>query len=162
MPAGGSQTPTTGCARSNRLSLPPRTRGACRLPPPRSRGGVPAPRALEAGLIAARSDVTLAETVLDKTRIRAPIAGTVLQINAKLGELVAPSVEFPLAVMGDMSIARVRAEVDEPDVSKIKKDQRVFVKNTAYANREFDGKVVEIAPSLAMPRMGSRGARRAT
>jgi len=64
--------------------------------------------------------------------------------------------------MGDMSIVRVRAEVDEPDVGKIKKDQRVFVKTTAHANKEFDGKVVEIAPSLAMPRMGSRGARRAT
>jgi HlyD family secretion protein len=127
-----------------------------------SKGGMPLPNGLEAALIAARADVTLAETVLDKTRIRAPIAGTVLQINAKLGELVAPSVEFPLAVMGDMSIVRVRAEVDEPDVGKIKKDQRVFVKNTAHANKEFDGKVVEIAPSLAVPRMGSRGTRRTT
>jgi len=127
-----------------------------------NKSGMPLPNGLEAALIAARSDVTLAETVLDKTRIRAPIAGTVLQINAKLGELVAPSVEFPLVVMGDMSIVRVRAEVDEPDVGKIKKDQRVFVKTTAHANKEFDGKVVEIAPSLAMPRMGSRGARRAT
>jgi HlyD family secretion protein len=127
-----------------------------------SKGGLPLPNGLEAALIAARADVTLAETILDKTRIRAPIAGTVLQINAKLGELVAPSVEFPLAVMGDMSVVRVRAEVDEPDVSKIKKDQRVFVKNTAYANKEFEGKVVEIAPSLAMPRMGSRGNRRTT
>ena len=127
-----------------------------------NKSGMPLPNGLEAALIAARSDVTLAETVLDKTRIRAPIAGTVLQINAKLGELVAPSVEFPLVVMGDMSIVRVRAEVDEPDVGKIKKDQRVFVKTTAHANKEFDGKVVEVAPSLAMPRMGSRGARRAT
>jgi HlyD family secretion protein len=100
--------------------------------------------------------------VLDKTRIRAPIAGTVLQINAKLGELVAPSVEFPLVVMGDMSIVRVRAEVDEADVSKIKKDQRAFVKNTAYPNKEYEGKVVELAPSVALPRMGSRGVRRAT
>jgi len=100
--------------------------------------------------------------VLDKTRIRAPIAGTVLQISAKLGELVAPSAEFPLVIMGDMSITRVRAEVDDPDVSKIKKDQRAFVKSSAYGNREFDGKVVEVAPSLAMPRMGARGIRRAT
>jgi HlyD family secretion protein len=127
-----------------------------------NKGGVPPPNGLEAGLIAARSDVTLAEVVLDKTRIRAPIAGTVLQINAKLGELVAPSVEFPLVVMGDMSIVRVRAEVDEADVNKIKKDQRAFVKNTAHPNKEFEGKVVELAPSLALPRMGSRGARRPT
>ena len=127
-----------------------------------NRSGVPPPNALETALIAARSDVTLAESVLDKTRIRAPIAGTVLQINAKLGELVAPTVEVPLVVMGDMSIVRVRAEVDEADVDKIKKDQRAFVKNTAYPNKEYEGKVVELSPSLALPRMGSRGARRAT
>ena len=127
-----------------------------------NRSGLPAPNRLEAALIASRSDVTLAESVLDKTRIRSPIDGTVLQINAKVGELVAPSLELPLIVMGDMTIVRVRAEVDEADVGKIKRDQRVFVRNTAHPNRDFEGKVVELAPSLAMPRMGSRGARRAT
>lgn len=127
-----------------------------------SKSGTPAPNRLEAGLVAARSEVTLAETLLDKTRIRAPIAGNVLQINAKVGELVAPASEVPLAVMGDMSIIRVRAEVDESDVAKIKLGQRVFVKNTAYPGQEYEGKVAEIAPSLALPRMGSRGARRAT
>ena len=127
-----------------------------------NRSGVPAPGAIDAGLIAARSDVTLAEAVMDKTRIRAPIAGTVLQINSKAGELVAPSPEFPLVVMGDMSVVRVRAEVDEADVGKIRKDQRVFVKANAHPNKEFEGKVVELSPSLAMPRFGSRGPRRAS
>lgn len=127
-----------------------------------SRANMPPPNALETGLIAARADVTLADVMLDKTRIRAPIAGTVLQMNTKLGELVAPSVEIPLVVMGDMSIVRVRAEVDESDVAKIKRDQRAFVKNTAHPTREFEGKVVELAASLAMPRMGSRGVRRAS
>jgi HlyD family secretion protein len=126
-----------------------------------SRSGTPAPNRLEAGLIASRSEVTLAESVLDKTRIRAPIAGKVLQIHAKVGEMVGPAMEIPLAVMGDTAV-RVRAEVDEHDVAKIKVGQRVFVKNTAYQGQEFDGKVAELAPSLALPRMGSRGARRAT
>jgi HlyD family secretion protein len=126
-----------------------------------SRSGTPAPNRLEAGLIAARSEVTLAESVLDKTRIRSPIAGKVLQIHAKVGEMVGPAMEIPLAVMGDTAV-RVRAEVDEHDVAKIKVGQRVFVKNTAYQGQEFDGKVAELAPSLALPRMGSRGARRAT
>jgi len=127
-----------------------------------ARASAPAPNRFEAILIAGRADVTLAETMLDRTRIRAPIAGTVLQVHAKLGELVAPAPENTLVVMGDMSILRVRAEIDEQDVSKIKMNQRVFVRNTAYPGMEFDGKVVEMAPSLALPRMGSRGARRAT
>ena len=127
-----------------------------------NRGGVPAPNGLEAALIAARADVTLAEVALDKTRIRAPIAGTVLQLNAKLGEQVAPTIEVPLVVMGDVSIVRVRAEVDEADVNKIKPGQRAFVKSSAFPSKEYEGKVVELAPSLALPRMGSRGARRPT
>jgi len=52
--------------------------------------------------------------------------------------------------------------VDEADVDKIKPGQRAFVKSSAFPNKEYEGKVVELAPSLALPRMGSRGARRAT
>ena len=111
---------------------------------------------------AGRADVTLAETMLDHTRIRAPIAGTILQVNAKVGELVVASPDQPLVVMGDMSLVRVRAEVDEQDVGKLRIGQRVFVRNTAYPGRDFEGKVAEMAPSLALPRMGSRGARRPT
>ena len=56
-----------------------------------SRSGAPAPNRLEAGLIAARSEVTLAEVRSSTRRASARrIAGKVLQINAKLGELVAP------------------------------------------------------------------------
>ena len=38
----------------------------------------------------------------------------------------------------------------------------VFVRSTAYPGRDFEGKVAEMAPSLALPRMGSRGVRRPT
>ena len=123
---------------------------------------MPAPNRFEAALIAGRADVTLAETMLDHTRIRAPIAGTILQVNAKVGELVVASPDQPLVVMGDMSLVRVRAEVDEQDVGKLRLGQRVFVRSAAYPGRDFEGKVAEMAPSLALPRMGSRGARRPT
>jgi HlyD family secretion protein len=126
------------------------------------KANLPAPNRFEAALIAGRSDVTLAETLLDKTRIRAPIAGTILQVGPKVGELVAAVPDQPLVVIGDMSVVRVRAEVDEQDVGKVRIGQRVFVRNSAYPGRDFEGKVVEMAPSLALPRMGSRGVRRAT
>jgi HlyD family secretion protein len=127
-----------------------------------AKGNIPAPNRLEAGLIAARADVTLAEEQVDKARIRAPIAGTILQITAKRGEQVAPSIDMPLITMGDLTVIRVRAEVDEQDVAKIKIGQKAFVRSDAYPGRDFEGTVTELAPSLGLPRMGSRGARRAT
>lgn len=123
---------------------------------------VPAPNRLEAALIAARAELTLAEEAVEKMRIRAPISGSVLQVNAKPGELAMPAAEQALVVMGDLSLMRVRAEIDEQDVAKIKRGQQVFVRSTAFPGREFAGTVTALAPSLAMPRMGSRGARRST
>ena len=78
------------------------------------------PSRFNSALTAARANVALAGTQLDKTRIRAPKKGTVLQLNAKQGEIVSPSPDQPLVVVGDMSVVRVKAEVDDGDVAKIK------------------------------------------
>ncbi len=123
---------------------------------------VPAPNRLEAALIAARAELSLAEEMVEKMRIRAPLTGSILQVLAKPGELAIPAAEQVLIVMGDLSLMRVRAEVDEQDVAKIKSGQKVFVRSTGSPGREFSGTVTELAPSLALPRMGSRGARRST
>jgi HlyD family secretion protein len=123
---------------------------------------VPAPNRLESALQAARSDVSVAEALLEKTRIRAPVAGTVLQLPAKVGEMIAPSPEQALVVLGDMSVVRLKAEVDEIDVSKIKVGGKVVVKSNAYPDKEFTGIVAELAPSLSSPQFALRGARRPT
>lgn len=123
---------------------------------------VPAPSRLESALQAARSDVAVAEALLEKTRIRAPVAGTILQLPAKTGEMVSPSPDQALAVIGDMSVVRLKAEVDEFDVAKIKVGGKVVVKSNAYPGREFEGRVAQLAPTLASPKFALRGARRPT
>ena len=125
-----------------------------------SKSDVPAPSRLESALQASRSDVAVAEALLEKTRIRAPVAGTILQLPAKAGEMVSPSPEMALAVIGDMSLVRVKAELDEHDVAKVKVGGRVTVKSNAYPGRAFEGKVAELAPTLAAPKFALRGARR--
>lgn len=127
-----------------------------------SKPDVPAPNRLESALQAARSDVSVAEALLEKTRIRAPVAGTVLQLPAKAGEMVSPSPEQAQVVLGDMSVVRLKAEVDEIDVSKIKVGGRVVVKSNAYPGKEFSGTVAELAPALTTPQFSLRGARRPT
>src|SRR5262249_16870807 len=114
------------------------------------------PSPLEAKVIGDRSKVTQAQTTFDETRIRAPVTGTALQVNAKVGQLATPMTNVPLVVMGNTSKLRVRAEVDEGDVTKIKVGQAVMIRCDAYPGKAFDGRVVEISPLLGPPTMDPR------
>ncbi|MGE8940763.1 HlyD family secretion protein [Leptospira interrogans] len=127
-----------------------------------SRNNVPAPNRFEAGVIAARADVALAQLMLDRTRIRAPIAGTVLQVHVKPGEVVTPSPEQPIVTIGDPTVIVVKSELDERDIAKIRVGQKAFVRSSAFPGQEFEGKVTALAPVLAAPRQSQRGPRRPT
>jgi HlyD family secretion protein len=89
--------------------------------------------------------------------VRAPADGTVLQVNIKAGELTAPSALQPLLLLANLSALRVRAEVDERDVTAIKAGQSVSVMAEAFPGREFAGRVLSIAPLVEPARLGSRG-----
>lgn len=125
-----------------------------------AKSDLPAPNQFESALTSARANVALAATLLDKTRIRAPKAGTVLELNAKEGEIVSPSPDQPLVVVGDMSVVRVKAEVDDGDVAKIKVGQKAFVRSINYPGKDFEGTVTALAPTMATPRISPRGPRR--
>ncbi len=125
-----------------------------------AKSNLPAPNQFESALTAARANVALAATQLDKTRIRAPKKGTVLEMHAKQGEIVSPSPEQPLVVVGDMSVLRVKAEVDDGDVAKIKVGQKAFVRSINYPGKDFEGTVTALAPTMASPRISPRGPRR--
>lgn len=127
-----------------------------------SRQGQVAPSRIEAAVNAARADVAVAEAMLDKTRIRSPNAGTVLQLHARTGEMVGPGTEQPLVVVGDTSQLRVKAELDDADLAKVRVGQNAVVRSTSFPGRQFSGRVTEIAPSMSLPRIAQRGPRRAT
>jgi HlyD family secretion protein len=115
---------------------------------------------LETALEQSRADVSQLETAIEKTRVRAPTDGTVLNVFAKAGELAAPSPEAPLLYFGDVTSLRVRAELEEREVVKVKTGQAAVIKVDAYPDREFPGTVTSIAASLGAPRIVARGPRR--
>ena len=122
--------------------------------------GIPLPTRLEAALTAARSDLSLAETALERTRVRAPSDGTVLQINARPGETASPSPEQTLLVLGDLTALRVRAELEERDSAKIRVGQAAIVQSDAHPGRQFEGKVVTMAQAMGAGKLAQRGPRR--
>lgn len=122
--------------------------------------GMPLEQRLESSLALARSDLTSAELALERTRIRAPADGTVLNVLALVGETAVPSPDSALVVFGDMSSLRLRAEVEERDAAKVHVGQRVVVKADAFPDKTFEGTVTSISQSLGAPRIATRGPRR--
>lgn len=127
-----------------------------------SADGLPAPTRPEVALTAARADLSAADAALERTRIRASSAGTVLQVNAKVGESAAPSPESPLIVTGDLSGLRVRAEIEERDIGKLRAGQAAIVRSDAFPGKDFEGKIATLAQALGPSRLGQRGPRKPT
>jgi HlyD family secretion protein len=125
----------------------------------KSEANAPLPTRLESALAAARAERAVNEALREKLRIRAPSDGTVLLVDVKPGQTVAPSAEFSLITLGDVSALRIKAEIEERDASKVKLDQTVSIKSDAFPDKEFEGKVINIAPSLTPPKLGARGIR---
>jgi HlyD family secretion protein len=121
----------------------------------------PFPTQAEGQLNIARNELLAADAAPEKMTVRAPIDATILQMNAKPGELASPSGSQPLIVLGDISGLRVRAELDERDFGEIKVGQQVMVRPAAFRGREFAGTVTFIAPLVEQGR-NSRGQRNVT
>lgn len=122
----------------------------------------PLPTVAEGQLRVARSELSASRAALEKLTIRAPIDGTVLQISAKPGEATSSTATAPLIQLGDTSTLRVRAELDERDVEKIKPGQPVLVRPAALRGREVAGSVSFIAPLVEAGRYTALGQRNAT
>lgn len=124
--------------------------------------GLPAPTRPEAAVVAARSDLSQADAALERTRVRAASAGTVLQVNAKPGETAAPSLESPLIIVGNVASLQVRAEIEERDIGKVRVGQVAVVRSDAFPGKDFEGKISSLAQTLAPSRIGQRGPRKPT
>ncbi len=125
-----------------------------------AQAGMPLPTRLEASLAVARAELSALEQAVDRTRVRAPADGTVLQVNTRVGETVTPSPEDVLIQFGDLSQLRIRAEIEDRDVGRIRTGQAVIVRSDAFPGQDFNGKVSLMAHSLGAPRLASKGPRR--
>jgi HlyD family secretion protein len=124
--------------------------------------GTPLPNFVDGQVNVARAEAAAAAAAMERLTIRAPMSGTVLQVNAKPGELAAPSTAQPLLIIGDVSALRVRAELDERDVGEVKIGQSAVIRADAFRGREFAGKVSFIAPIVEPGRISARGQRNVT
>jgi HlyD family secretion protein len=95
----------------------------------------------EAEVALAEARVAEARAVYDKSFVRSPVDGQVLQKLRRVGEQVSELGDTPILVLGDTSRLRVRAEVDEADIAWVFPEQSAYVKADAYGERRFPGRV---------------------
>lgn len=80
---------------------------------------------------------------LDKTIIRSPITGTVVERYLDEGEGVTP--EIPILGIVDLDKTWVNAEVDETDIGRVHVGDMVQITSNAYPGKVFKGSVQQIA-----------------
>jgi HlyD family secretion protein len=87
--------------------------------------------------------------LLDKTRIRSPIDGIVIQIDVKVGEtVIAGTTNIPgstMMVIADPSASLTEVQVDEADIAVVRLGQSADVYAAAYPDTPLSGTVESIA-----------------
>lgn len=106
--------------------------------------------AARANAAVSRSRVAVARATLDRTRLTAPFAGVVAEINGEIGEFVTPSpvgIPTPPAIdLVDIQCLYVLAPIDEVDAPAIRVGMPVKISLDAFPKQQFNGKVRRIAP----------------
>jgi HlyD family secretion protein len=90
-----------------------------------------------------------AKSILEKARIQAPIDGTILEVNAAIGD----SASGGFITMADLSQPYVEIYMDETDLDKIDLNYEVEVVFDALPDDVFHGHVVQVDPSLYQSQM---------
>jgi len=96
----------------------------------------------------ARATLDRAKAYAAKAEIRSPIDGVVLRKHRRAGEMVSVSFDTPVVTVGDIGRLRVRADVDEKDIAKVRQGQRAYMVADAYGDRKFWGTVFRVAKIL--------------
>ncbi|TKB54310.1 efflux RND transporter periplasmic adaptor subunit [Ferrimonas aestuarii] len=103
----------------------------------------------QASLASTDAQLLQAQINLDRTEIRAPISGIVINRTIEAGQTVASSYNTPelFEIAKDLSQMEIEAYIDESDIGLIDKGQRVQFAVDAYPEQRFHGQVHQIRKS---------------
>ena len=103
-----------------------------------------------AGVETAEATLALQSALFEKTRLRAPFAGVVAEINGEVGEYITPSppgIATPPAVdLIALNCLYVSAPIDEVDAAAIELNMPARITLDAFRGQIFNGRVSRIAP----------------
>lgn len=98
----------------------------------------------------AHASLQSAESDLSKTKIFAPLEGTVSKLNSEVGERVVGTAMMAgteIMTVADLNEMEARVDIGEMDVVLIAVGQKAHLEVDAFKDRKFDGVVTDIANS---------------
>lgn len=93
------------------------------------------------------TQISALEDQLEACSITAPFNGIITSLNAEVGDIYSG---MALASVEDVSSYEITTEIDEYDIGKIKKGQRVVIKTNGTGDEELKGTVKSVAPRATM------------
>jgi HlyD family secretion protein len=108
-----------------------------------------------AAVVRARSDLENARDRMNDTKLRAPVAGTIIAKNVELGTVISsPTTDVGggtvLFKMANLDTVQIRALVDETDIGKVQTGLQTTITVDAYPNRPFEGTVLKVEPQATV------------
>ncbi|GIV44346.1 MAG: MexH family multidrug efflux RND transporter periplasmic adaptor subunit [Bacteroidia bacterium] len=91
----------------------------------------------------AEAQYIVAKRQVEDSKIKSPVSGTVIMKMLETGMMVGPA--SPVVTIADLSQIKVRVNVPEKDVYKLKINQTVEVSFEAIGKQKFNGKIYTIA-----------------
>ena len=103
-------------------------------------------RQIEINARQAQNNLAISSKTQEDYKIRSDLNGTVYSILKEKGELVSP--QMPVAIVGSANQFVLEMQVDEYDIAKIARDQRVFLTMDSYKGQVFEAKVTRVNPIM--------------
>ena len=103
-------------------------------------------RNAEAAVLQRAAALESARIDLERTEIRSPIDGVVIDRAVDLGQTVAASLQAPIlfAIAQDLSEIQIEASVDEADIGSVREGAAASFTVDAFPDREFQGQVTQV------------------
>jgi HlyD family secretion protein len=98
------------------------------------------------------SSLEQAKLDLDRTYIRSPVDGVVIDRQVDKGQAVSASLAAPtlFSIAQDLVSMQIETDVDEADIGRIKQNQSVKFTVDAYPERNFSGTVTQVRKSATV------------
>ncbi|AFM24894.1 efflux RND transporter periplasmic adaptor subunit [Desulfomonile tiedjei] len=106
----------------------------------------------QARVESACATVEQTESLISRLTVRAPIAGTVLQVNTRAGEYAMPGVSTTLILLGSIDELQVRADVDEQIAPRVKPSSNAVGYLKGDTQRPIPMEFVRIEPYITPKR----------